>query len=153
MKNVARTEGLRDYSVAVARFEKANVLETEVEAESVVDARTKAIETSHAGALVPVLREAMSDAFLLAIDEGVEHSCAHLIERSLDVPAPWSEGWRLHAPHLQALELFEAGARDTLQGFRIAVRGREDLLQHVERAEAAFASITTPSTDSAVPSI
>ncbi|GJD91618.1 hypothetical protein BHAOGJBA_5166 [Methylobacterium hispanicum] len=153
MKNVARTQGLRDYSVAVARFEKANVLETEVEAESVVEACTKAIETSHAGALVPVLRAATSDAFALAIVEGIEHSSADLIERSLDVPAPWSEGWRLHAPHLQALELFEAGARDALQGFRIAVRGREDLHHHVERAEAAFASIPAPSTASAAPSI
>lgn len=153
MNQVARAEGLRDYSVAVAWFEKANVLEMDVEAESVVDACTKAIETSRGGAVVPALRNAMSDTFVLGIVEGVEHSSADLIGRSLDVPAPWSEGWRLHAPHLQTLELFERGAQDVLQGFRIAVRGREDLLQHVERAEAAFASIPTPSTDSAAPSI
>lgn len=144
---------LRDYSVVVAWFEKANVVEIEVEAESVEDACAKAVEAADAGGGMLVDLDAPTEAFALALVEGDEPSAGEVIEHSLDVPAPWSEGWRLHARHLRALELFEAGAADALRAFRIAAGGREDLLEHVARAEAAFAAIPTPTTVSAAPSI
>ena len=141
------------YSVVVAWLDKANVLEIEVEAESVAAACAKAVEAAADGGATLVDFDTPSEVFVLALVEGDEPSAAEVIEHSLDVPAPWSEGWRLHAGHLRALELFDIGLVDPLQAFRIAASGREDLLAHVARAEAAFAAIPSPSTVSAAPSI
>lgn len=153
MEEVTPHGDQRAYSVVVAWLEKTNVLDIEIEAESVAAACTKAVEAAADGGATLIDLDTPSEVFVLALVEGDVSSAAEVIEHSLDVPAPWSEGWRRHARHLRALELFDIGLVGPLQAFRSAAGGRSDLLAHVARAEAAFAAIPCPSTVSAAPSI